>query len=144
MKILKIATSLVIISTLSACSAPNVTAEKANLFQAAGNIRSGEFDRQLNRKSLNLVDSQNDLQNTKNKRQTLQLNLNQQRAELAQVKIKLAEIETENDRLSRKINQLKENTDEQRAKKSRALNKITRLKQKTKTLHNVVKKTKNS
>jgi len=140
MKIFKISILLIIISALSACSTPNVTAEKANLFQAAGNIHSGEFDRQLNRKSLNLADTRNNLQNEKNNRKTLQVNLNQRRVELAQIKTELVEIEAENNRLSRKINQLKENTTAQKAKKSRALKKISRLQRNTKTLHHSVKK----
>jgi len=143
MKIIKIPVLLTVVSILSACSAaPNVTAEKATLFQAAGNLGSGEFDRQLKRKNLDLGNSRTEQKNAQRNQQLLQANLTQSRNELAQIKIALTAVENENARLAKKISQLKTSTAQQKSKKSRALAKISRLNKNTKKLRTTVKQQK--
>jgi chromosome segregation ATPase len=127
--------------SISSCSAPGVSAKDSNVFQAAGNLRTGEFNKQLQRKSLDLNASANNLNNEKNKQASLQATLNNQRKELSKIKSELAKIEQENIQLDLKISQLKDDSKQQKYKKSKALKKLAGIKKNTKVIRTVIIKT---
>lgn len=127
--------------SISSCSAPGVSAKDSNVFQAAGNLRTGEFNKQLQRKSLDLNASANNLNNEQNRQASLQVTLNQQRKELNNIKSELAKIEQENTQLDLKISQLKDDSKQQKYKKSKALKKLAGIKKKTKVIQTIIVKT---
>ncbi len=133
--------SIGLMASISACSAPGVSAKDSNVFQAAGNLRTSEFNQQLQRKNLDLNASANNLNNERNKQASLQASLNQQRKELNNIKSELAKIEQENTQLDLKISQLKDDTSQQRYKKSKALKKLSGIKKNTKVIRTVIIKT---
>ncbi|MGI9302605.1 MAG: hypothetical protein ACR2RB_07855, partial [Gammaproteobacteria bacterium] len=50
-----------IVAIMSGCAAPGVKPEDANIFQAAGNLATGEFEEQLERERLKLLDAEQKL-----------------------------------------------------------------------------------
>jgi len=90
---------------LAACSAPGVSPKDANLLEAMGNLQSGEFDRQLQRKQLQLEGSQAELSHEVRKQNSLQSELGNKQQELATLEGELADIKHHNRALERKISQ---------------------------------------
>lgn len=115
---------------LAACSAPGVSPKDANLLEAMGNLQSGEFDRQLQRKQLQLEGSQAELSHEVRKQNSLQSELGNKQQELATLEGELADIKHHNRALERKISQQQAQTRQQQAKKQELLEKIAANKKK--------------
>ncbi|MGV6808463.1 MAG: hypothetical protein ACWA5U_01160 [bacterium] len=130
MKLLKIVVLPISFAGLvSACASSNVRPSDANLFQAAGNIHSGEFDRQLKRKQLELGASQVAVQQEQQRQQVLSQSLQQQRKILAEAQVDLNNIKQENAALALAIENKRYATDQEKQKKAVLLTRIKKLKQ---------------
>jgi chromosome segregation ATPase len=120
------------IMVLQGCAAPGVRPEDANIFQQAGNLGSGEFERQTNRKRLNVIQSEQELVQAQARFDALRRNsaaLQQQKQQLdreywliTQKNIKLEkniqtiQIKNSNDKRKQKVAQRKLNKIKQQAK----------------------------
>lgn len=130
MKLLKIVVLPISFAGLvSACASSNVRPADANLFQAARNIHSGEFDRQLQRKKLELGASQVAVQQEKQRQQVLNQSLEQQRKILADTQVDLNNIKQENADLALAIENKRYVTDQEKQKKAALLARVKKLKQ---------------
>jgi chromosome segregation ATPase len=128
-KISLIVLPIIIALGVSSCASTNVRPTDANLFQAAGNIHSGEFDRQLQRKQLNLSTSQAGVQKEKERQQALTQSLQQQRQILVSAQTDLNNIKQENAALERTIENKHYETAQEKQKKTQLLARIKKLKQ---------------
>jgi chromosome segregation ATPase len=127
-KISLIVLPIIIALGVSSCASTNVRPSDANLFQAAGNIHSGEFDRQLQRKQLDLGTSQADVQKEKQRQQALTQSLQQQRQILASAQADLNNIKQENAALELAIENKHYETEQEKQKKAHLLARIKKLK----------------
>lgn len=121
------------------CSAPGVKPKDANFFEAAGNIRTGEFERQYQARQLNLLDTKNTLKSNKNQSRQLNMNLAIASAEKNQLDTDIKNLENKNKKLRKDINrELKANRINKKkntslTKKLNAINnKIVKTKEKLK------------
>ncbi|MCF6189824.1 MAG: hypothetical protein L3J51_05065 [Cocleimonas sp.] len=120
--------------SLSACSAPDVKPEDANLLEAAVNISSGEFDSQLSRKQFKLKNSQDALNAEADKNQKLNTQLQSLTVQKKAFDQQLDVLQAENRRLTQQANQTKALNSLQKAERKQQVNKIKRLNSSISTL----------
>ncbi len=113
--------------SLSACSAPNVKPEDANLLEAAVNISSGEFDNQLSREQFKLKNSQDALNAEADKNQNLNAQLQSLTVQKKAFDRQLDVLQAENRSLTQQANQTKALNSLQKAERKQQVNKIKRM-----------------
>lgn len=119
--------TIAVISSLSACSAPGVKPEDANLFEAATNISSGEFDSQLSRKKFKLRESQGAVKQGNTQNQTLTKQLLTVKAQKQVLDKQLVILQNQNKALFHQANQTKAKNNEQQIKRNQQVSKIKTL-----------------
>jgi len=118
---------IAVLVSLSACSAPNVKPEDANLLEAAVNISSGEFDSQLSREKFKLKNSQDALNAEADKNQNLNAQLQSLTVQKKAFDRQLDVLQAENRRLTQQANQTKALNSLQKSERKQQVNKIKRL-----------------
>lgn len=113
--------------TISACSAPGVTPEDANLFEAATNISSGEFDNQLSREKFKLKSSQDAVNKESNQNINLTRELQSVTLQKQALDKQLAVLQNQNNRLFQQANQTKAQNSIQQDKRNQQIVKIREL-----------------
>ena len=118
---------IAILLSLSACSAPGVKPEDANLLEAAVNISSGEFDTQLSREKFKLKESQDALNAEADKNQNLNTQLQSLTVEKKAFDRQLDILQAENRKLTQQANQTKALNSLQQAERKQQVYKIKKL-----------------
>jgi len=116
-----------VISGLSACSAPGVKPKDANLFEAATNISSGEFDSQLSRKKFKLKNSQNAITKENTQNQALNKQLDSVKAQKQVLDKQLLVLQSQNKSLFYQANQTRDINSAQQTKRNLQIEKINKL-----------------
>ena len=91
------------ITTIYGCAAPGVKPKDSNIFQAAGNIATGEFDKQLEREHLKLQEVEQQLEQEQTKSSTLGTTLGDKQAEKEQLEQNLLALRQKNTALESEI-----------------------------------------
>jgi len=120
--------------SLSACSAPNVKPEDANLLEAAVNISSGEFDSQLSREQFKLKNSQDALNAEADNNQSLNAQLQSLTVQKKLLDRQLVALQVENRSLIQQSNQNKALNSLQKTERKQQVNKIKKLNSSISTL----------
>jgi chromosome segregation ATPase len=118
---------IIIISGLSACSAPGVKPKDANLFEAATNISSGEFDSQLSRKKFKLKKSQDVVNAENTQSQDLNKQLHSVKAQKQVLDKQLVTLQKQNKALFYQANQTRAINSAQQTKRNLQVAKIKKL-----------------
>lgn len=118
---------IAIASSISACTAPGVKPDDANLFEAATNISSGEFDNQLSRKRLELKSSQDAVNRENAKSQNLNKELNSVTAQKQALDKQLNTLQIQNNQLLQQANKTRAKNSIQQAKRNQQIEKIKQL-----------------
>ncbi len=118
---------IAILLSLSACSAPGVKPEDANLLEAAVNISSGEFDSQLSREQFKLKNSQDALNAEADKNQSLNAQLQSLTVQKKALDRQLVVLQVENRKLTQQANQTKAINSLQKAERKKQVYKIEKL-----------------
>lgn len=121
--------SSVVSISLVACAAPGVTPQDANLAEAMGNLQSGEFDRQLERKKLDLHTSQTELATEQQQQKNLQTELLAKQQELAMLEAELTDVKQQNLALEQMINREQAKNKQKQSQWKAMLNKVSAIKQ---------------
>lgn len=114
---------------VTACAAPGVTPEKANLFEAMGNLQSGEFDKQLERKKLDLQVSRTELATEQQQQKSLQAELLAKQQELAMLEAELTDVTQQNLALEQMIHREQAKNKQKQAQWKAMLSKVNTIKQ---------------
>ncbi|WP_287602335.1 hypothetical protein [Thiothrix sp.] len=112
---------------LVACAAPGVSPENANLLEAMGNLQTGEFDRQLQRKQLDLDASRTVVAGEQQRQNNLQTTLADKQQELAMLKAELADVKQQNLALEDLISRQQAKTKQQQEKRKEMLSKVSAI-----------------
>lgn len=116
--------------SLAACSAPGVAPKDANLAQSIGNLSSGEYDKQLQRKQLTLDAAQQELATAQRQQQQLQAELAAKKQELSALDAELVALERSNQQLEKTITAQRAQTRQQQARKQQALARLKGVRKK--------------
>jgi len=117
---------------LHGCASPGVGPENANVFQAGGNLATGEFERQTNRKRLNVLQSRDELAQEQARFQALRntsASLQRQRQQLDR---EYWLITQKNTQLERSIQSIKVKNSRDKRKQRAAQKRLRKIKQQTK------------
>ncbi|HHL19639.1 MAG TPA: hypothetical protein ENJ33_07880 [Thiothrix sp.] len=112
---------------LASCSAPGVKAKDANLFQAAANTSSGEFDNQLKVAKMKEEQSRKDLTLALTTNENLSLELESTKAEKRRLDQQVSQLQQENIALEQTIRNKRSANKKQEAIKQQNLAKIQKI-----------------
>ncbi len=110
------------------CASPGVIPKEANLFQAVGNIMTGEFDRQIEQKQSRLNSSKDLLAIERGNSYMLGEELASETLQIRELREKLADMRVENSQLERAISSLDEETEEKKRLKNQYTGRLAILK----------------
>lgn len=117
--------------SLSGCATTNVGAgvapQDSNIFQAGVNLSTGEYDRQLERKRLELERTQQTETNVEKENKRLEYEVDYQRDNLQSLQDQVAWLKQENEQIAQSIEQQKAQTQAQQKQKAETLAKVERI-----------------
>lgn len=100
---LRLFVACLLIAMIGGCASPGVRPGDANVFQAAGNLATGEFDKQLERDKLDLSSSEQQLEQEQATSTSLGVTLDSRRAEKEELERNLVLLGSKNDALENEI-----------------------------------------
>lgn len=116
-----------IMAIMSGCAAPGVKPEDTNVFQAAGNLATGEFDKQLEREQLKLLAVEQELRQEKTNNAALSDTLERRKAEKDVLLQNLIVLRLKNDALGSEIQNISVHTAARVKAKNKQLAKLAEI-----------------